>query len=152
MTVEWWNHTIALGVMGEDLPEPENRVVLDRERSDDNGIPAPRVIYRLSENSRRLLAHGTHRAKAVLEAAGATRVEITPLLQTAGWHLMGTARMGADPSTSVVDRHGRCHGVPNLYVVDGSLCTTSAGVNPTSTIQALALWVAHHFKQPGGSR
>jgi choline dehydrogenase-like flavoprotein len=141
-----WNHTIAIGVMGEDLPEPDNRVVLDRELSDANGISAPRVIYRLSENSRRLLAHGTDRAKEALEAAGATRVEMTPLLQTAGWHLLGTARMGTDPSTSVVDRYGRCHEVPNVYVVDGSLCTTSAGVNPTSTIQALALWVAHHFK------
>lgn len=136
-------------MIGEDLPEPENRIVLDRELSDGNGIPAPRVIYRLSENSRRLLAHGADRAKEALEAAGATRVEITPLLQTAGWHLMGTARMGADPSMSVVDRYGRCHEVPNVYVVDGSLCTTSAGVNPTSTIQALALWVAHHFERQG---
>ena len=142
-----WNHTIAIGVMGEDLPEADNRVVLDRDLSDANGIPAPRVIYRLSENSRRLLAHGIDRAKEALQAAGATCVDSTPLLQTAGWHLMGTARMGADPSMSVVDRYGRCHEVPNVYVVDGSLCTTSAAVNPTSTIQALALWVAHHFKQ-----
>ena len=106
-------------------------------------------MYRLSENSRRLLGPWHRPREEVLEAAGATRVVVTPLLQIAGWHLLGTARMGSDPSTSVVERYGRCHDVRNLYVVDGSLCTTSAGVNPTSTIQALALWVAHHFKQGG---
>jgi choline dehydrogenase-like flavoprotein len=55
---------------------------------------------------------------------------------------MGTARMGSDPATSVVDAEGRCHDVPNLYIVDGSIMVTSAGVNPTSTIQAVALYVA----------
>jgi len=50
--------------------------------------------------------------------------------------------MGTDPATSVVDGEGRCHDVPNLYVVDGSVMVTSAGVNPTSTIQAVALYVA----------
>jgi choline dehydrogenase-like flavoprotein len=55
---------------------------------------------------------------------------------------MGTARMGRDPAASVVDAEGRCHDVPNLYIVDGSVMVTSAGVNPTSTIQAVALHVA----------
>ena len=55
---------------------------------------------------------------------------------------MGTARMGRDPATSVVDAEGRCHDVPNLYVVDGSTLVTGAAVNPTSTIQAVALYIA----------
>jgi choline dehydrogenase-like flavoprotein len=55
---------------------------------------------------------------------------------------MGTARMGRDPATSVIDAEGRSHDVPNLYIVDGSTMVTCAGVNPTSTIQAVALCIA----------
>jgi choline dehydrogenase-like flavoprotein len=100
------------------------------------------VSYTLSENSRRMLDHGIARASEALEAAGARRVSANPLLRAGGWHLMGTARMGRDPAASVVDAEGRCHDVPNLYIVDGSTMVTCAGVNPTSTIQAVALHVA----------
>jgi choline dehydrogenase-like flavoprotein len=55
--------------------------------------------------------------------------------------------MGLDPERSVVNAWGRCHDVKNLFIVDGSIWVTSGGVNPTSTIQALALWVAHNIKQ-----
>ena len=54
--------------------------------------------------------------------------------------------MGSDPDTSVVNGFGRSHDVKNLFVIDGSLFVTSGAVNPTSTIQALALWVADHIK------
>ena len=70
----------------------------------------------------------------------------TPLLRSAGWHLMGTARMGDDPARSVVDANGRAHDVDNLYVVDGSAFVTGAAVNPTPTIQAMALRVADHIR------
>jgi choline dehydrogenase-like flavoprotein len=59
---------------------------------------------------------------------------------------MGTARMGNDPDRSVVDSWGRCHDVKNLFIVDGSIFTTSAAVNPTSTIQALALYIGNCIK------
>jgi len=59
---------------------------------------------------------------------------------------MGTARMGTDPATSVVNEWGRCHDVKNLFVVDGSVFVTSAGVNPTNTLQAFALYVADRIK------
>ena len=68
-------------------------------------------------------------------------------LRLAGWHLLGTARMGSDPDTSVVNEWGRCHDVRNLFIVDGSLFVTSGGVNPTSTIQALALYIADSIKK-----
>jgi choline dehydrogenase-like flavoprotein len=68
-------------------------------------------------------------------------------LPFAGWHLMGTARMGTDPETSVVNEWGRCHDVKNLFIVDGSIFVTAAAVNPTNTIQALALHVADTMKQ-----
>jgi len=59
-----------------------------------------------------------------------------------GWHLLGTARMGRDPTNSVTDARGRCHAVPNLIVADGSLFPTVGAVNPGSTIGALALKLA----------
>ena len=66
-------------------------------------------------------------------------------MRYSGWHLLGTARMGDDPKTSVVDKWNRAHDVPNLYVVDGSVFVTSTGVNPTSTIVAIALRAAEHM-------
>jgi choline dehydrogenase-like flavoprotein len=77
--------------------------------------------------------------------AGAYAVEVDRLMRYSGWHLLGTARMGDDPATSVLDRWNRTHDVPNLYVVDGSCFVTSAGVNPTSSIVALALRAADHM-------
>src|SRR5262249_1535815 len=137
-----FDRTITVAVIGEDLPEPHNRIDLDPKLTDSDGIPAPRVTYTLSENSRRMLEHGIARARDVLVAAGAHDVAVNPLLRAGGWHLMGTARMGRDPSTSVIDPEGRCHDVSNLYIVDGSTIVTSAGVNPTSTLQAVALYIA----------
>ena len=66
-------------------------------------------------------------------------------MRYSGWHLLGTARMGDDPRTSVLDRWNRAHDVANLYVVDGSCFVTSSGVNPTSTIVAIALRAADHM-------
>ena len=60
-------------------------------------------------------------------------------------HIMGTARMGDDPETSVVDRFGRMHELDNVHIADGSVFTTSGGFNPTLTIMALALRAARHM-------
>ena len=64
---------------------------------------------------------------------------VAPFIRATGWHLLGTAMMGNDPASSVVDAQGRCHDIPNLYVFDGSVWPTSAGMNPTATIAAIAL-------------
>ena len=126
----------------EDLPEEANRVELDPDLTDGDGVPAPRIRYRYSENSKRLAEFQTARAAESLEAAGAVEVTAAGPLRYAGWHLMGTARMGDDPAASVVDRDQRAHDAANLYVVDGSVFVTSSGVNPTCTISALALRAA----------
>jgi choline dehydrogenase-like flavoprotein len=131
----------------EDLPEATNCVTLDPDLRDSNGIPAPKVTYRLSENSIKMLAHGVARGREVLEAAGAKDTIVEAPWPVAGWHLMGTARMGTDPRTSVVNEWGRSHDVRNLFIIDGSIFVTSAGVNPTNTIQALALYVADTMKR-----
>jgi choline dehydrogenase-like flavoprotein len=144
---ERFDRSITLAVIGEDLPEPHNRVVLDLVLTDSDGIPAPKVIYTLSQNSLSMMAHGVARATEALQAAGARQVLVNPLLRPAGWHLMGTARMGTHVGNSVVDAEGRCHDVRNLFIIDGSILVTSAAVNPTSTIQALALYIADAFKR-----
>jgi choline dehydrogenase-like flavoprotein len=138
-------HSAMWGIIAEDLPEEQNRVVLDPVLKDAHGIPAPKLIYRMSENSKRLLQFHLSRAKESLEAAGASEVVIAPLIRETGWHILGTCKMGTDPATSVVDAWGRCHDVPNLLIYDGSIWPTSSGMNPTATIAALALRCADHL-------
>ena len=135
--------------MTEDLPEEHNQVTLDPVLTDSHGIPAPRIQYSISENTDRMLDHGIARASEALEAAGAKKLLSDKVRRNAGWHLLGTARMGDDPSNSVVDRWGRAHDVPNLMIIDGSIFTTGACINPTPTIQALALRTADYLKGEG---
>lgn len=133
------------GIIAEDLPDESNRVVLDTSLTDADGIPAPKLIYTSSENTTKLIDFHVERAREAHEAAGAITTSTTKLMRDCGWHLLGTARMGNDPSTSVVDQWGRSHDVPNLYVIDGSVFVTSSGVNPTATIMALALRSVEHL-------
>jgi choline dehydrogenase-like flavoprotein len=142
-----FGHRCGMVGICEDLPEEHNTVTLDPVLRDSNGIPAPKITYRLSENSRRMLSHAVARASDILKAAGAHDVDFESPIADGGWHLMGTARMGTDPERSVVNEWGRSHDVKNLFIVDGSIFVTSAGVNPTRTIQALALYVADAMKQ-----
>ena len=107
---------------------------------------ANKISYTLSENSKKMMKHGIARATEILKAAGAQDILTEGLLSYAGWHLMGTARMGINPKQSGVNEWGRCHDVKNLFIVDGSVFVTSGGVNPTSTIQALSLYFADQMK------
>ena len=93
------------------------------------------------------MVHGLERAAEALEAAGAIQVVSHGQVRASGWHLMGTARMGTDPEKSVVNEWGRSHDVRNLFVIDGSIFVTSGAVNPTTTIQALALYIADTMKK-----
>lgn len=132
-------HTVSLTITAEDLPEPHNRVTLDPVLRDAAGVPAPGLHYRVSENSRRMLDHGIAHASAALRKAGAIDVVVNPLAAQGGFHFLGTTRMGDDPRDAVTDRWGRCHDLENLFVLDGGLFVTAGPVNPTPTIQALAL-------------
>ncbi|MGH6891698.1 MAG: GMC family oxidoreductase [Dongiaceae bacterium] len=138
---EEFRHSIAVLVTVEDLPEAHNRVTLTN-RTEADGLPGVRIEYALSDHSRRALDFGMARAEEMLRAAGAYRIVRVPLAPLAGWHLLGTARMGSDPATSVTDGRGRCHAVPNAIVADGSLFPTVGAANPGSTIGALALKLA----------
>ena len=93
-----------------------------------------------------MLDHAIARGKEILTSRRRARHHRQGPLTYAGWHLMGTARMGTDPRHSVVNEWGRSHDVKNLFIVDGSVFVTAGGVNPTSTIQAVALYVADQIK------
>ncbi|MBS0539317.1 MAG: GMC family oxidoreductase [Proteobacteria bacterium] len=142
-------HRLGMSTITEDLPEEHNRVTLDPVLKDSNGIPAPRIDYTLGDNTKKMMAHGVARSKEILAAAGAdpATIGVEAPIMNGGWHLMGTARMGTDPERSVVNEWGRSHDVKNLFLIDGSIWVTSGGVNPTSTIQALALYISDAIKQ-----
>lgn len=137
-----FGRSLSWGIICEDLPDVANRVELDTDHPDDTGMPGVRIVYRTGENSKRMLRFMAERARESLIEAGAYRTVVAPQSRESGWHILGTARMGDDPATSVVDRHGKAYGIANLYVVDGSVWPTSAGVNPTATIAAFASWSA----------
>ncbi len=141
------NHILGMSAICEDLPEEHNRVTLDPDLTDSNGIPAPKIDYTLSENSQRMLDFAVERGTELLETCGASEILVQSPIPFGGWHLLGTARMGSDPSRSVVNEWGRSHDVKNLFIIDGSIFVTSAGVNPTQTIQSLALYIADQMKQ-----
>lgn len=133
------------GIIAEDLPDEDNRVVLHADLKDGDGIAAPQIIYRNSENTEKLIAFHLERQKEAMAASGAKDISLTTLMRDCGWHLMGTCRMGDDPKRSVVDQWCRSHDVPNLYVMDGSVFVTSSGFNPTATICAVALRAVNHM-------
>ncbi|MCW3002532.1 MAG: hypothetical protein JWQ20_1830 [Conexibacter sp.] len=138
-------HMIEWIVIGEDLPEEHNRVTLDPNLTDSDGLPAPKIHYRQSENTKKLMAFNIERALEAHKAAGATKAWLVD--GAPAGHLLGTARMGTDPETSVVDPYGRSHDVANLYVADSSMFVTASAVNPASTIAALARRTAKSIAQ-----
>jgi hypothetical protein len=140
---ERFGRTASWVLIGEDLPDPDNRVDLSPTLVDPAGTPAPRLQYCLGENTERLLRWHTERARESLDAAGARDIDV--LHHKANGHFMGTARMGRDPATAVVDPFGIAHDVPNLAIVDGSVFVTGGSANPTSTIAAFALRAADHL-------
>lgn len=132
-------NAIFWGANIDDLPEESNRVTLDPDLCDGDGIPAPKISYRYSENTLKMRSYVMGKLVEIHKVAGAKKlVEIVDLKGEPG-HLLGTGRMGQDAKTSVVDEYGRAHDVPNLVISDGSIFVTGGAANPTSTIAALAL-------------
>jgi choline dehydrogenase-like flavoprotein len=137
--------TFEWGCEVEDLPEESNRVTLSDTMTDSSGLPAPKVTYKVSADSRRNLDFMVERMTEAHQAAGAVETKVVDWMPAVGWHMLGTARCGDDPATSVVDGYGRAHDVPNLFILDGSVFVTSSAVNPTSTITAFAARAAEHL-------
>ena len=131
------SHAVDWTVHAEDLPDESNYIELDPDLKDGDGLPAPKIHYTTSENTKRIMDFGLNRALEVHEAAGAIKSWITFRNFSSG-HNLGTAKMGDDSENSVVNRFGATHDVPNLFIADGSVFTTSTATNPTSTICALS--------------
>ena len=98
----------------EDLPDEANTVTLDPDLTDGDGVPAPKIRYRISDNTRKILRFAVQRMEEIHAASGAVETFPVELWVDQPGHLLGTARMGNDPATSVVDCYGRAHDVPNV--------------------------------------
>lgn len=139
-----YNHWASFGLLGEILPWADNRVTLSEER-DQFGTRVPHISFNLHDNDHKLIKAAKNKTMEVMHAAGATEV-----IQEARYaHLVGAARMGKDPRTSVVDKFGRTHDVANLFVCDGSILPTQGSANPGLTIQALAARTADYLIAQG---
>ena len=137
---------------GETLPRYENYVVLDPDVQDAWGIPVLRITCDWGENEMAMRKDMAQSAADMLDAAGARNIEIYDMHAPEslgaepglGIHEMGTARMGRDPASSVLNAHNQCHGVPNVFVTDGACMTSSACQNPSITYMALTARAAHY--------
>jgi len=131
---------ISMGGFGEVLARYENAVGIDPDVTDRWGIPVLRFSYRFGDNERKMALDMEAAAREMFDAAGIEILKSSSKLLTEGWsiHELGTARMGADPKTSVVNQFQQSHDVRNLFVVDGSTHVSASCQNPTWTIMALA--------------
>jgi choline dehydrogenase-like flavoprotein len=131
--------TIGMGAFGEVLSRFENFVEIDPQVKDAWGIPALRFSFKFGENEKKMAADMAATAKEMFEEAGIEILSSDDRIKTEGWsiHELGTARMGADPKTSVLNQYQQSHDVANLFVVDGSSHVNAGCQNPTWTIMAL---------------
>src|SRR5688572_16729423 len=131
---------ITMYGFGEVLPRYENSMSIDPQMKDAWGIPVLRFDYKFGENERKMAVDMANAAKEMYEAAGIEVVAVDREILTEGAsiHELGTARMGTDPKTSVLNQFQQSHDVRNLFVVDGSSHVSAACQNPTWTIMALA--------------
>ncbi len=139
--------TISLDAYAEVLPDPNNRVFLHENKTDQWGIPLPVMDAQMGENERALLEAASVDAKDILERCNFKNINVHPVEPTKPGnriHEMGTARMGRDPKTSVLNKWNQAWDVDNLFITDGAAMTSSAIQNPSITYMALTARAAHH--------
>ena len=135
--LDGYQNTAGMWIVGEDMPQADNRVTLSGDTVDANQLPVANVHFDDHPNDVAMRRHGQTQGAGVYNAVGAVRTIETPPYPST--HNLGTCRMSQRPRDGVVDRFGRAHDVPNLFVSDGSVFTTGAAANPTLTIVALAI-------------
>ncbi len=130
---------MSLTAFGEVLPRYDNFCELDATVTDEWGIPALRIHGSLGPNEEAMRIDMAAAAAEMLDAAGGQNIQqyTAPYALGEGIHEMGTARMGRDPRTSVLNGWNQAHEVPNLFVTDGACMTSAACVNPSLTYMAL---------------
>ncbi|CBV41092.1 GMC oxidoreductase [Halomonas elongata] len=138
--------TIGMTGFGEMLPYHENRISLDRSITDKWGLPVLAMNVEIKQNERDMRKDMVQDAVDLLEAAGVKNVqgEEDDYAPGMGIHEMGTARMGRDPATSVLNRHNQVWDAPNVFVTDGACMTSASCVNPSLTYMALTARAVDH--------
>jgi choline dehydrogenase-like flavoprotein len=146
---KYFLRSIWLYMTCHTYPRDENRVDLDPVVRDGRGVAVSRITYHQHPKNFDEEVFMADRSEQLLREAGArTVVKPHPVRESKfgiSTHQQGSCRMGNDPKSSVTDRTGRVHSVPNVYIADGSLLPNPAGANPSLTIQALAYWVSGHI-------
>jgi len=140
-----WN--VNLLAFGETLPNHENKMYLDYEKLDEWGLPTITFDAAFGENEIAMREDMMEQAKEMLKAAGFEDVQGYNRQDTAiglGIHEMGTARMGHDPKTSVLNKYNQIHACNNVYVTDGAFMTSSGCQNPSLTYMAFTARAANH--------
>ena len=135
-----YNNVAGIGMNGDTLPNPDNRLTLSDEK-DKRGLPKPLITFSLGDNEKKMSDHAEGNMRRILMAAGGK--DLWSSQRTA--HTVGTCRMGSQATASVVDPFGKCWDVPNLYIADNSVFPTSLAANPALTIMALSLRTADAF-------
>jgi choline dehydrogenase-like flavoprotein len=138
----------SMGIMafGEMLPYHENKITLDKSKKDKWGLPVLSMDCEIKENEKKMRQDMMNDAKEMLEAAGLKNVHTydNGYYPGMGIHEMGTARMGKDPKSSVLNKHNQIWDAPNVYVTDGACMTSASCVNPSLTYMALTARAAEH--------
>ncbi|MBI1789094.1 MAG: GMC family oxidoreductase [Acidobacteria bacterium] len=136
----WYTTPLSFNTRAEVLSRFENYIEIDKNVVDAWGVPVLKIHCQFGDNEREMAKDAVENLKALFHALGAEHVRVSTELQNPGSmiHDMGTARMGADPKKSVLNRFNQTHDLKNLFVVDGAAFVTSGGYGPTLTIGALA--------------
>jgi choline dehydrogenase-like flavoprotein len=140
---------MGLTGFGETLPYHENHVYLDKSKNDKWGLPVLGIDAEIKDNEHKMRKDMMADAQEMLEVAGLKYVNPydSGYYLGAGIHEMGTARMGNDPKTSVLNKHNQVWDAQNVYVTDGSCMTSAACQNPSLTYMALTARAVDHAVQ-----
>ncbi|RAK50750.1 GMC oxidoreductase [Phenylobacterium deserti] len=137
---------LSISGFGEMLPRPENRVTLHKNKVDQWGIPVVHIDCGLGPNEQKMIEQIGTDARAILEAAGCEDVQVFKHYGGVGLgiHELGTAHMGRDPNTSVLNKYNQAHDVPNLFVTDGACMASGGCQNPSLSYMAMSARGAHY--------
>jgi choline dehydrogenase-like flavoprotein len=138
--------TVGMTAFGETLPYHENRIMLDKDKKDKWGLPVLAMDCEIKDNEKKMRVDMKNDAVEMLQAVGLKDVKPTDsdYYMGMGIHEMGTARMGKDPKTSVLNAHNQVWDAPNVFVTDGACMTSASCVNPSLTYMALTARAADY--------
>lgn len=140
-----YDHMAGLWIVGEDMPQENNRITLSANTKDGFGMPVANVNFDDHSNDDAMRAHAYKQGSAIYDAVGAIKTFHTPPYPST--HNLGTNRMSEKPQDGVVNKWGQTHEVANLFISDGSQFTSGASENPTLTIVALAIRQANRVAE-----